>query len=307
MFLSIVILNWNRPDDTIQAVGSVTRQDFSDYEVIVWDNCSNEASKELLRGQLENKPRVRLVWGDANYGVAGGRNRSFRLARGDAIVSLDSDAIFERNDSLRIIADSLQGDPAIGCISFEVRKPNGHLAWPFARPAGVWKDRTFDTSRCDGCAFAVRRNVFEQVNGFPEHFSPYGAEDAYFALSIIGGGYRVLYLPDVKIIHAVTPRARTGAEFTKHVRNHLWMRMELFPFPHAALSASNVAVSLLRDAWEQGQMGDYAKGIFEAVTGFRTGRRRPLPAAAWRLVRDMVGTERRLAAEAGAGAASART
>ncbi len=292
MRFSVVILNWNRPDETIPAVRSVLAQDHADTEVLVWDNASSDDSRPRLESAFSNEPRVRLLWSEANYGVAGGRNRAFRAATGDVLFSLDSDALIETPDALRRIEAVLAAEPDVGAISFEVRRPDGHLMWPFARPATTWRERRFDTIRVDGCSFATRRAVFEQIGGFAEHFSPYGAEDHYYAFQVIGLGLRVVYFPEVKVIHAFTPKARHGRQFAMHVRNMLWIPLELFPFPDNLLRAAAQARYLLQEGREQRQQHAYWSGLRDAVTGFRRARRRPLPSAGWRAIKQRIAEDK---------------
>lgn len=290
--ISVVILNWNRPQDTVEAVRSALRQNYDDFEVLVWDNASTDNSKSLLTTTFAQEPRVRLLWGAGNYGVAGGRNRAFREATGDILFSLDSDAVIETRDGLRQTAKLFAGEQDVGAVSYEVRRPDGHLMWPFARPAATWRERRFDTIRVDGCSFATRRSVFEQTGGFAEHFSPYGAEDQYFAFQVIGGGYRVVYYPSIKIIHSFTPRARQGRQFAMHVRNMLWMPLELFPFPENLLRAGAQALYLREEGREQQQQAAFRQGAWEALTGFRWKRRRAIGRAGWGQIKRLIAADK---------------
>lgn len=298
MRISVVILNWNRPDDTVAAVTSVLAQDYADVEILVWDNASSDDSRERLTAAFGREARVRLEWGDGNYGVAGGRNRAFARATGEILLSLDSDAVIENADAVSRMAEVFRAEQDVGALSFEVRRPDGHLMWPFARPAAQWRERRFDAIRVDGCSFATRRALFEQLGGFAEHFSPYGAEDQYYAFQVIGAGYRVVYLPAVKVIHAFAPTGRQGRQFTMHVRNMLWMPMELFPLPEAAARAGAQALYLAREAREQRQFRAYLAGLGQAVTGFRAARRKPMSRDGWRRLRALVAEDKAAATAA---------
>ena len=295
MKISVVILNWNRPDDTIAAVNSTLRQQFPSFDVLVWDNASSDDSRRILESHFGAHPRVKLVFSDANHGVAGGRNRAFKCTDGDVLLSLDSDAVFDAPDALSRVATFLESRPDAGAVSFEVKRPDGHLMWPFARPAETWRMRTFETIRVDGCAFAVRRELFEKSGGFAEHFSPYGAEDQHFAYKVIGLGFAVLYLPEVVVIHAFSMRGRTPTQFRMHVRNSLWVPMELFPMPHALLSAGKLGVSLLRDAMEQHRVSSFVAGAAEAMAPRHWRRRNPISTERWKYLRALVAEDKRLA------------
>jgi len=294
--ISVIILNWNRPNDTIAAVESALAQRFDDFDVLIWDNASSDNSKQVLTDRFRGQPRVRLTFADANYGVAGGRNRAFRAADGQLLLSLDSDAVIESPDALSKVTTRMQQDPSIGVVSFEVKRPDGHLMWPFSRPAAHWRDKEFETIRMDGCAFAVRREAFERVGGFAEHFSPYGAEDQHFAAKLMGAGYRVLYFPAAAVIHAWSEGGRTAEQFTLHVRNRLWVPIELFPFPYSLISSGKLGISLLRDALQEHQVRSFIRGLKRTVTEFRFSHRQPIPLREWRRMRRIIAEDKALAA-----------
>jgi GT2 family glycosyltransferase len=288
MRISAVILNWNRPDDTVQAVNSVLTQTYGDFEVLVWDNASSDHSREMLTRAFGSDSRVRLLWGDSNYGVAGGRNRAFRQAQGDILLSLDSDAVMVTPHDFQRMADVMTAEPDIGAISFEVCRPDGHLMWPFARPASFWRTRRFDTIRVDGCSFATRRDVFTHLGGFAEHFSPYGAEDQLYAFQVIGQGFRVVYFPDISVVHAFNPTGRHGRQFAMHVRNMLWIPLELFPAPAHLMRAAAMALHLGRDGRERKQLNYFMQGLREAIIGYPVSRRKPMSRAAWKKIKSLI-------------------
>lgn len=295
MKISVVILNWNRPHDTIKAVQSVLKQDYPDFEALVWDNNSSDDSKTVLEQAFGGTARVTLTWGDDNYGVAEGRNRAFRAAQGDILLSLDSDAWFQDSTALSLIAETFSGKNKLGAVSFEVIRPDGHLMWPFSRPSSTWRSQSFETIRVDGCAFAATRTVFEQYGRFPSHYSPYGAEDQHFAFYLVGQGLEVRYVPEVTVVHAFDPKGRNDLQFAMHVRNSLWIPMELFPFPETAVSTLRKAWWLWADAKEQNRRKQFLQGVYEAFSGFRPAHRKALSRSGWKRLRTLMQEDHMLA------------
>ncbi len=294
MKISVVILNWNRPEDTIKAADSVLAQDHPDFELVIWDNASTDNSHAALESRFGHEPKVRLLFADANYGVAGGRNRAFRETTGDLMFWLDSDAWLEDRRALNLVDKYFAEHPDTGAISCGVKRPDGRVMWPFSRPADEWWSREFDTIRVDGCSFAVRRGVYEKVGGFAEHFSPYGAEDRHFAFKVVGAGHRVVFFPAVYVTHAFAGHGRTSRQFAMHVRNMLLIPLELFPMPHNLLSAAKLAAGLFREALEQRQGTAYFKGLFRAVAGFRSANRHVMSREGWRTFRRLISEDKSL-------------
>ena len=295
MKISVVILNWNRPEDTVKAADSVLAQDHPDFELVIWDNASTDDSRAALESRFGHEPKVRLLFADANYGVAGGRNRAFRETTGNLVFWLDSDAWLEDRRALNLVDKYFAEHPDAGAISCGVKRPDGHVMWPFSRPADEWWSREFDTIRVDGCSFAVRRGVYEKVGGFAEHFSPYGAEDRHFAFKVVGAGHRVVFFPSVYVTHAFAGHGRTSQQFAMHVRNMLLIPLELFPMPHNLLSASKLAAGLLREALEQRQGPAYFQGVVRAATDLRASNRRVMGRDGWNTLRRLISEDKALA------------
>ncbi len=86
--VSIVMPTYNRADTLLRAVESVRAQTFQDWELVLVDDGSTDATRDVLAGVTD--PRVR-VFSQENRGVGGARNRAFEEVRGDLIAFLDSD------------------------------------------------------------------------------------------------------------------------------------------------------------------------------------------------------------------------
>lgn len=79
----------NREDYICTAVNSVLAQTFTDFELLVVDDGSTDATRDrLLR---YGDPRLRVEFSHANLGIPAARNRGLALARGSYIALLDSD------------------------------------------------------------------------------------------------------------------------------------------------------------------------------------------------------------------------
>jgi GT2 family glycosyltransferase len=128
MKITVIILNWNRPEDTIKAAESVLAQDYPDLGILIWDNNSTRDVQNMLTARIGDHPKVRLVFAELNYGVAGGRNRAFRISDGDIVFFLDSDAVIETPNALSMVAQRMTEDPGLGAISFEIKRSDGRTA-----------------------------------------------------------------------------------------------------------------------------------------------------------------------------------
>ena len=68
-----------------EALDSIGQQDFEDYELIVTDNASSDATEEIVRRYAASDARICYIRNETNIGAAENYNLGFRLARGTYI------------------------------------------------------------------------------------------------------------------------------------------------------------------------------------------------------------------------------
>src|SRR5690606_15856697 len=66
-----------------EAIESVLAQDFNDFELILVDDASGDASPAIMADAAKRDPRVRLLRLDANVGLPAALNHGFAAARGE--------------------------------------------------------------------------------------------------------------------------------------------------------------------------------------------------------------------------------
>lgn len=91
MKISIVIPAYNAAACIETALRSVQKQSYRDWEVLVVDDCSRDATRELVRRWALADDRIRLIEQPHNGGPAVARNAGFDAARGEWIALLDAD------------------------------------------------------------------------------------------------------------------------------------------------------------------------------------------------------------------------
>jgi glycosyltransferase involved in cell wall biosynthesis len=88
--VSVIIPTYNRGWIVQEAVDSVLAQDFSDYELIVVDDGSDDNTPEILKAY----GRQITILHQPNKGVSAARNRGIAAAAGRFIAFLDSDDLW---------------------------------------------------------------------------------------------------------------------------------------------------------------------------------------------------------------------
>jgi len=112
-------------DETIQ---SVLNQTFSDWEMLLVDDCSPDGSFKYVQGKYIGEPRVKVIQNQVNSGAGVTRNNALALASGRYIAFLDSDDMWDPS-KLQYQLAYMQGNSApISHTSFSFMDEEGNAA-----------------------------------------------------------------------------------------------------------------------------------------------------------------------------------
>jgi glycosyltransferase involved in cell wall biosynthesis len=90
-FVSVVINNYNYAQYLREAIESVLRQTYRNFELIIVDDGSTDDSKEIIIGYHQKYPDQIIPVFKKNGGQASAFNAGYKICRGDIISFLDSD------------------------------------------------------------------------------------------------------------------------------------------------------------------------------------------------------------------------
>ncbi len=113
--VSVIIPTYNRAQYLPEAVESVLGQTYTNIEVIVVDDGSDDDTRERLRPY---EGRIRYVYTE-NGGPARARNRGMKMAKGRYIAFLDSDDLYYPQ-KIELQARFLDGRDDVGLVSTEL-------------------------------------------------------------------------------------------------------------------------------------------------------------------------------------------
>jgi glycosyltransferase involved in cell wall biosynthesis len=117
-------------DDAIQ---SIIRQTYDNWEFIIIDDASNETSQQILN-KYKNDPRIRIIRQSQRNGLTKNLNMAAGLVKGGLIARMDADDI-SLSDRFKKQVEYLQQHPATSLVAcfIEFIDEKGI-------PKGVWKD-----------------------------------------------------------------------------------------------------------------------------------------------------------------------
>src|SRR5574344_1047459 len=111
--ISVVIPLYNKERYIERALRSVLNQTFGDFEIVVVNDGSTDASVSVVEG-IEDS-RIRII-NQKNGGVSAARNRGIEESKYDIVAFLDADDVWKENH-LSVIAELIDKYPACGVFA----------------------------------------------------------------------------------------------------------------------------------------------------------------------------------------------
>lgn len=156
---------YNRADLLPGAIDSILAQTFTDWELIVVDDCSKDATPEILERYATHDTRIRHVRNDPNKKLPASLNVGHREARGE-LLTWTSDDNFYRPNALARMVEALDEDPELDVVYADCMKFDDDLNELGLAPVDE-PDRLLIQNVVVAC-FMYRRKVYEQLGGYDE-------------------------------------------------------------------------------------------------------------------------------------------
>jgi len=226
MNISIVILNYKQKGFVMSCLKSISEADWSGltHEVIVTDNNSEDSLGEILAWQ---NPDVKFIQNGANLGMGAGNNAGIKQAVGKYVVIMNPDTLAQRDTFQKLFA-YMEAHDEVGVVGPMQLNPDQSIQdscyrWhsfltplyrrtPLGRLAVAKRDTAnflmtdFDHKSIRevdwllGSFLFCRKSALDEVGYFDDLFFLY-FEDTDLCRRFWKGGYKVVYNPEVKIIH----------------------------------------------------------------------------------------------------------
>ena len=87
--VTVIITTYNRANLLPRAVESVLAQTYTDYEIVIVDDCSSDNTQEVIAGF--DDPRIRSFRHERNRGQSAAQNTGISTAKGQYVAFLDDD------------------------------------------------------------------------------------------------------------------------------------------------------------------------------------------------------------------------
>ncbi|MBR1391668.1 MAG: glycosyltransferase family 2 protein [Lachnospiraceae bacterium] len=123
--VSIITPMYNAQQYIQKTIKSVQAQTYTEWEMLIVDDCSDDRSGEIVLVLAEQDPRIKYYRNSARSGVAGSRNYAISRAQGRYLAFLDSDDLWKPHKLECQIAFMKEKDAGFSYGMCEVIDENG--------------------------------------------------------------------------------------------------------------------------------------------------------------------------------------
>jgi GT2 family glycosyltransferase len=259
MRLSVIIPNWNGAPHLPTCLDSLRAQTFRDFEIIVADNASTDASFDVLA----HYPEVRPLRLERNFGFTGACNAGLRHGRGEFLVLLNNDTEADPHWLAEVVA-AFERYPRAGLIASKMllfdRRDTLHTAGDIFKTdgtpgnRGVWQADAGQFAEgpvfsANGGSAAYRRVLLDEVGLLDDDFF-YSCEDVDLAWRAQLGGWQCVYAPKAIVYHKLSASGGGVTASFHDGRNFIYMLAKDVPGVVWRRYWRNIIGGQLRITWE---------------------------------------------------------
>lgn len=216
--VSVIIPNWNGAHLLPVCLRALAAQTFRDFESVVIDNASTDASRALLAHDF---PDVRVLALDRNRFFAGAVNQGIRATQSEIVVLLNNDTEAEATWLAELLR-ALDANPRAGMAATKLRlfdrRDTLHSVGDFYRVEGIPGNRgvwQLDRGQYDdpaqpprlfgvcGGACAYRRTMLDEIGLFDEDLE-FNCEDVDLNWRARLAGYECAFAPNAIVYHMLS-------------------------------------------------------------------------------------------------------
>lgn len=216
--VSIIIVNFNAGDYLLTCLKSLDEvRTEIEFEIYVIDNASSDSSIGKAKKRF---PKVNYIENSQNLGFGKANNQGIKKSQTEYILLLNPDSKVLPK-TIKEMVSFMDQNLDVGAASCRVELSDGSLDWAshrgFPTPWAsllyfIFKSRklynltnrnlneTHEVDSIVGAFMLLRKSVLDKVGLFDEDYFMY-AEDIDLCFRIKQAGYKIMYVPYVKILH----------------------------------------------------------------------------------------------------------
>jgi len=217
--VSIVVLNWNTPEMTIECIESILKSNYDNFEINLIDNGSKDNSCQIFNKVFKNHNKIRTFYIPQNLGYTGGINYGLDKALKSGpeyFLIMNNDTIID-SQSLTSLVNTAK-KYSNNCVVtgkvyyYEKKSTLQSIGFKFNRKTMSVKrlgfnevdigqyDKEKEREMIDDVFMLLPSKIYKKVGGYSPYFF-LNYEQTDLVLRIQNKGYKAIYTPEAKLWH----------------------------------------------------------------------------------------------------------
>ncbi len=205
--ISIIMAAYNAEKTIEQAINSVLSQTYTNFELLVVNDCSKDRTVELVKDIVAKDSRVRLISNVKNSGVSYTRKHGLEEAKGDWIAILDSDDAWEPEKLEKQIELQRRTNADLLFTGSAFMDSEGHpIDWYLHAPKEVTYRQLLKQNVLSNSSALVRKELYAKHYAIGDGMH----EDFAIWLSILKKGTKAYGVDEPLLIYRIAKSSKSG-------------------------------------------------------------------------------------------------
>lgn len=205
--ISIIMAAYNTEKTIEQAINSVSSQTYTNFELLVVNDCSKDRTVELVKDIVAKDSRVRLISNVKNSGVSYTRKHGLEEAKGDWIAILDSDDAWEPEKLEKQIVLQRKTNADLLFTGSAFMDSEGHpIDWCLHAPKEVTYRQLLKQNVLSNSSALVRKELYAKYYAIGDGMH----EDFAIWLSILKEGKKAYGVDEPLLIYRIAKSSKSG-------------------------------------------------------------------------------------------------
>ncbi|WP_243137713.1 glycosyltransferase family 2 protein [Faecalibacterium prausnitzii] len=205
--ISIIMAAYNAEKTIEQAIDSVLSQTYTNFELLVVNDCSADRTAELVKSIAAKDSRVRLISNVKNSGVSYTRKHGLEEAKGDWIAILDSDDAWEPEKLEKQIELQRRTNADLLFTGSAFMDSEGHpIDWYLHAPKEVTYRQLLKQNVLSNSSALVRKELYAKHYAIGDGMH----EDFAIWLSILKKGTKAYGVDEPLLIYRIAKSSKSG-------------------------------------------------------------------------------------------------
>lgn len=224
--VSVIMPAYNAEKYIGEAISSVLSQTWTNWELLILDDCSTDGTAAIAEGFARLDTRIRLLRNPQNMGVAKTRNQGIDLAQGEWIALLDSDDVWHSDKLSKQLAVANRTGADIIYCSYSLVVESGRTLLDFIVPETTSYDCMLKKSVLSCSTVLLHRSVLSNHRFSTDYYH----EDYAFWLELLRSGYKAAASQEILADYRIVKGSRSNNKL-KSARNRwrIYRKVEKLP------------------------------------------------------------------------------